>query len=83
MPAKNCLQHSLSCTQGLLLRGDGDEDDNNFVQLMKAREEDDTNLLEWMKKNPNKYTCSDMQNEILKVMAFKVVRNKKFENVDH
>ena len=28
--------------QGLPLRGDGDEDDSNFVQLMKARGEDDT-----------------------------------------
>ena len=28
--------------QGLLLRGDGDEDDSNFIQLMKARGEDDT-----------------------------------------
>ena len=37
---------------------------------MKARGEDDTNLLEWMKKKTNKCTCADMQNEILKVMAF-------------
>ena len=57
--------------QGLPLRGDGD---SNFVHLMKARGEDDTTLLEWMKKKTNKYTHADMQNEILKVMAFKILR---------
>ena len=46
--------------QGLLLRGDGDEDDSNFVQLMKARGEDNTKLLEQMKKKTNKYTCADI-----------------------
>ena len=56
--------------QGLHLRGDGDEDDSNFVQLMKARGEDDTKVLEWTKKKTNKYICADIQNEILKVMAF-------------
>ena len=48
--------------QGLPLRGDGDEDDSNFVQFIKARGEDDTKLLEWMKKKANKHTCADMQN---------------------
>lgn len=60
--------------QGLPLRGDGNENDSNFIQLMKIRGEDDTKLLEWMKKKTNKYTSADMQNEILKVMAFKVLR---------
>ena len=73
MPAKNYLQHCFAC-QGLPLSGDGDEGDSTFVQLMKARGEDDTKLLEWMKKKTNKYTCADMQNEILKVIAFKILR---------
>ena len=60
--------------QGLPLSEDGNEDDSNFVQLMKARGEDDTKLLVWMKKKTNKYTCADLQNEILKVMAFKILR---------
>ena len=63
----------LAC-QGLPLRGDGDEDDNNFVQSMKARGEDDTKLLEWMKEKTNKYTCAYIQNKIFKVMAFKILR---------
>ena len=76
---RRCLLKSTSnirflAHQGLPLRGDGDEDDSNFVQLMKARGEDDTKLLEWMKKKTNKYTCADLRNEILKVIAFKILR---------
>ena len=69
MPAKIISNICCLARQGLPVRGDGDEDDSNFVQLMKDRGEDDTKLLEWMKKKTNKYTFADMQNEILKVMV--------------
>lgn len=61
--------------QGLPLRGDGDETDSNSIQLLKLRANDDPRILEWVKKKTDKYTSGDMQNEILKVMAMKVLRN--------
>ena len=56
--------------QGLPLRGHGDhESDSNFLQLMKLRGEDDSRIVDWLKKKTDKYTAPDMQNEILKTMA--------------
>ena len=60
--------------QGLPLRGDGDETDSNFVQLLKLRAEDDSRVHDWLKKKTDKYTSADMQNELLKVMALQVLR---------
>ena len=61
--------------QGLALRGDGDEDDGNFLQLLKLKGEDDSAMLEWLKRKVNKYTSHEIQNDIIKVMAMHVLRN--------
>ena len=58
--------------QGLAFRGDGEE--CNFMRLLHLRAEDDSSLLDWMKQKTNKYTSGDMQNEIVKVMALRVLR---------
>lgn len=70
---RECLLKILSnirflARQGLALRGDGDESDSNFVQILKLRGEDDSKLLDWMKRKTNKYTSAEMQNEMLQVM---------------
>ena len=61
--------------QGLALRGDGDEDDGNFLQLLKLKGEDDPAMLEWLKRKVNKYTSHEIQNDIIKVMAMHVLRS--------
>ena len=61
--------------QGLALRGDGDEDDGNLLQLLKLKGEDDPAMLEWLKRKVNKYTSHEIQNDIIKVMAMHVLRN--------
>ena len=53
--------------QGLALRGDGDECDCNFLQLLKLP--GDEIVLDWLKKKCNKYTSHDIQNELLKLMS--------------
>ena len=58
----------LAC-QGIAIRGHGDESDSNFHQLLKLRKEDDPRIETWLKKKTDKYTSSDIQNEILKIMA--------------
>ena len=60
--------------QGMALRGDGDGSNSSFVQIMKLRGEDDSKLVRWMKKKTNKYTSAEMQNEMLQVMALKILR---------
>ena len=61
--------------QSCAIRGDGDESDSNFIQLFKLRGEDDPRVYEWMMKRTNKYTSHEVQNDMLKVMALKVLRD--------
>lgn len=60
----------LSCVkflarQGLALRGDGDESDGNFLQLLTFLDEDGM-VNDWLKRKQNKYTSHEIQNELLK-----------------
>ena len=58
--------------QDLALRGDGSEGNNNFVQLLRVRAEDDTFIKEMINKKTDKYTSADIQNEMLKIMSLNV-----------
>ena len=60
--------------QGLALRGDGDEHDSNFIQLLHLRAIDYPGLLTWMEKKIEKYTSPEIQNELIQVMAHTVLR---------
>lgn len=61
--------------QGIALRGDGDEKDSNFMQLLLLRAEDDPQILPWLERKTNKYTSPEIQNELLGIMAKAVVRD--------
>ena len=39
--------------QGLALRGDGDEQDGNFLQLLKLKGEDDPAIIDWLNQKAN------------------------------
>ncbi len=56
------------------MRGDGDESDGNLQQLLRMKAEEDPNLAEWLKRKENVYTSPDIQNEILKTMGLRVLR---------
>ena len=60
--------------QGLPLRGSGQGDDSNFIQLLKLRGTDDVRLAEWIQRKSSKYTTADMQNEMLMVMSLRILR---------
>lgn len=60
--------------QSIAFRGDGDEADSNFIQLLHLRACDDPRVKDWLKKKANKYTSPEIQNEILEVMALEVIR---------
>lgn len=61
--------------QGLPLRGDGDETNSNFLALLLLRGEDDPRIGEWIraKRGGVNYTSHQIQNEILKIMATKIL----------
>ena len=61
--------------QACAIRGDGNENDSNFMQLFKLCGEDNPKVYGWMLKRTDKYTSHDMQNDMLKAMAHKVLRN--------
>lgn len=61
--------------QGLALRGDGDEADSNFLQLLQLKAEEDPAVIEWLKRKTGKCTSPVVQNDLLKVMAMHVMRD--------
>ena len=61
--------------QGLPIRGDGDDTDRNYTQLLTVRGEDDSRMLEWLKRKNEKYTCAEVQNEMLQIMALSMLRD--------
>ena len=63
----------LAC-HGLALRGDGDEKDSNLLQLLMLWAEDKACIKPMLEKKRMKYTCHEIQNEILSVMAKAVLR---------
>lgn len=61
--------------QALPLRGDKkDEPNSNFIQMYKLRAEDHPFLLDWMKRKGDKYMSADIQNEMMKIMALRILR---------
>ena len=58
--------------QSIAIRGDGDEENSNFIQLFKLRGEDDPKFAKWLEKKTDKYVSADIQNELLKVMGLQV-----------
>ena len=76
---RQCLLRILSnirflSRQALAFRGDGDETDSNFMQLLKLRGLDNPRIESWLSKKTNKYTSHEAQNEILKIMALSTLR---------
>ena len=68
----SCIQYL--ARQGLVLRGDRDEQDGNFIQLQKLKGDEDEAVINWLQKKVNKYTSHEIQND-LKVMAIHVSRD--------
>ena len=60
--------------QGIALRGDGDESNSNFMQLLRLHQNEDPRIKDWIDRKTNKYVSHEMQNKILKVMAFSHLR---------
>ena len=76
---QQCLLKVLSnlrylARQGIAIRGDGDESNSNFMRLLRLRQNEDPRIKDWIDKKTNKYVSHEIQNEVLKVMAFSHLR---------
>lgn len=77
--ARDMLQIILSSVrflarQGLALRGDLSDQSSNLFQLLHLRGEDKPELHQWLKRNSRKHTSPENQNEMLQIMAHRVLR---------
>ena len=63
-----------SSQDSFAFRGDGNESDLYFMWLLNLRSEDDSNLADWVKQKTDKYTSPEMQNEMVKIMALRILR---------
>jgi len=61
--------------QGLALKGDGDEKDSNFMQLLQLCAIDDPNISTTLEKKSDKYTSAQIQNEVLKLLSLQVLQS--------
>ena len=68
---KNNIQYTFSSKAALPLRGDRNEVDSNFIQLLLLSSNDDKQIKEWVQKKIDKYTSPVIQNELIKIMALK------------
>ena len=55
--------------QGLPLRGDGTEDNSNFMQTLLLRAEDNAQIHEWLRRKNETYSTKNMLNKMLKLIA--------------
>ena len=53
---------------------DNEEEESNYNQLIHLCAKDHPDLLTWSKKKKDKDTCHDSQNEIIKLMSHKILR---------
>ena len=60
--------------QGLPLRGDGAEQNSNFMQFLKLRAETRPKIHEWLQRKNDTYISKDVQNEMIKLMAHRCLR---------
>ena len=60
--------------QGLALRGDGSDASANLIQLLRLRAEYKPEVLQWLDKSACKHTSPENQNEMLELMARRVLR---------
>ena len=65
--------------QGIPLRGDGNERDSNFMQLLYLRGADDPQFLTGLQQRSDRYTSPQIQNELIKTMEIVTfVQDAKF-----
>ena len=60
--------------QALALLGD-DDDESNFIHLLRLQSKTFPELTDWLSKNTERYTSHGVQNEIINLMSNQIMRN--------
>ena len=81
---RRCLLQIVLCLrylarQGIALRGNNNDIDGNFHQLLKLQAYKNKELNQWLDKKRGNFTSPDIQNEILKNMAHNILRSIAFK----
>ena len=63
------------CRQGLPVPGHDGGMDSNFMQTLKWQSENDRMLALWLEKKKDKYTSPQIQNQLIKIMALRILRS--------
>ena len=53
----------------------GNDEDSNFIQLLRLRAEEKPQILKWLEKSSKKHTAHENQNEMLQIMSHIVLKN--------
>ena len=73
LPPKNSPKHILFSCQSIPLRNCKEDKKSNFKQLLLLAEDDEV-LRKWIEKSYDRHRSLNAQNEVLQVMALKVLR---------
>ena len=60
--------------QGLALRGDDNEKNSNFMQVLYLRGKDDPAIIRYLGQKTQKLTSHEIQNEMLQILSLQVMR---------
>ena len=60
--------------QRLAVRSD-DDDESNFIQLLRLQSKKFPKLTDWLSKKTERYTSHHVQNEIINLMSNQIMRN--------
>ena len=60
--------------QALAFRGHNNDEDGNLLQLLKHHGETDSEVLQWLDRKSGKYLFPECQNELIKMMSLRVLR---------
>ena len=61
--------------QGMALRGDGSEEDGNYLQLLQLLSSRDPLVAGWLQKKRYRYTSHKIQEDFLDLMGKEILRN--------
>ena len=61
--------------KGLALRGHDDDGDGNLIQVLRLLGEDDGEVSDWLQKKSNKYTSPGIQNDLIAILALRILRS--------
>jgi len=61
--------------QGMALRGDGSEEDGNYLQLLQLLSSQDPLVAGWLQKKRYRYTSHKIQDDFLDLMGKDILRN--------